>query len=137
MKRILILASLLFCCVTQAEVKFHYDTSYYSFDANDIESMVEKVRDKGPKIGTKAAWAIIKWDLNTVYSFRSTEKGCNIIVDNMELVANVTLPKWQDVINKRTEIKNWWRDYTAFITQHENLHFESALASANIFENSF
>lgn len=123
-----------FCCLAQAEVKFQYTTNFYEFDAHGIGDLVKKIKEKGPKIGNKDAWAIIKWDLNTQYSFKSTKNGCNIVVDDMELVANVTLPSWQDVKNKSAFIRDWWGKYTVFIKQHEDLHFESALTSANKFE---
>jgi len=134
MKYLAVFITLVFCSTAQAEVKFQYTTNYYSFDASDIESLVKEVKVSGPKIGANTAWAVIKWDLNTVYSFSSTDNGCNIVIDEMELKANVTLPNWQDIENKRASIREWWWDYTAFIEQHENLHFDSALSSAKNFE---
>jgi len=134
MKYLSILIMSLFCCLAQAEVKFQYTANYYKFDALDISDLVKNIKEKGPKIGGKDAWAIIKWDLNTQYSFKSTDSGCNIVIDDIELVANVTLPNWQDVKGKSAFIRDWWGKYSAFIKQHEDLHFESALSSAKTFE---
>ena len=134
MKYLAVLLMLLLCCLARAEVKFQNTTDYYSFDARGIEDLVKEIKIKGPKIGANSAWATITWDLNTLYSFKSTESGCSIVVDEMELKANVTLPNWKDVNNKRAYIRDWWEKYSTFMKQHENLHFESALASATKFE---
>lgn len=134
MKYLIIIISLLFSCFSQAEVKTEYTIIQYNFDAKNIESMVAKVKSEGPKIGGNSAWAAIKWDLVTEYSFSSNDSGCKIVIDEMELIANVTLPNWQDIEKKSTAIQNWWRKYLSFIEQHENLHFEGALTSAKDFE---
>lgn len=134
MKKLTILAMLLLCCSTQAEVTSHYTTTHYSFNARDVEDLVQKIKSKGPKIGSKTAWAIINWNLTTQYSFSSTEQGCNIVVEDMEVLANVVLPNCKNIKNKKADIQNWWKEYYAFMEKHEDLHFESALTSAKDFE---
>lgn len=134
MKRATVLASLVFSSVSQAEIQSTYIKNYYDFNAQDIKGLVASVKKTGPKVGDKTVWASIKWQLNTEYSFRSSDEGCNLVIKDMVLVAEVQLPKWQNIQKHDIGLRNWWKSYFAFVEQHENLHFDNALASAKQFE---
>lgn len=134
MKYILMIVSMFFSGLVQAEIKSQYSTSYYDFEAKDINSLVESIKVKGPKVGNKAVWASITWELNTEFSFSSTSSHCSLVVQSMELVANLALPNWLNIQSQNDELQGWWINYSNFILDHENLHFDNAMASAKGFE---
>jgi predicted secreted Zn-dependent protease len=133
MKYILLIVVVFFNAVAQAEIKSSYHTNYFDFNAKDFKSLVEAVKVVGPIINDKNAWASIKWELITEYNFYSSDIGCSLTVDSMELIANIQLPKWRNIENQKRYLRKWWAEYYSFISKHEHSHLNSAMASAKIF----
>jgi len=136
MKYVLFVSLFVFSHFVRAEVSYQYTNSYYDFSADNIKGLIKAVKNQGPKVGIKNAWAIVKWDLNTEYSFKTSEEGCKIVVESMDLLANVTLPKWTNIQNQTNTLQSWWAEYLKFITEHEGFHFDNALISAKEFETT-
>jgi len=134
MKYILLLFSIVFSGGSLAEIKSRYNTNYYHFDAESIENLVENVKKTGPKMNDKTVWAKINWELHTEYYFESNETSCHILIESMELVATLQLPNWRDIKKQSLKTRDWWGEYSSFILEHENSHFDNALLSAQRFE---
>ena len=134
MKKFFFVFFIVFNAQVNAEVSQQLTTSYFDIVADDIDSLVREVKKSGPEVRNSRAWAILQWDLNTEYYFKTLDDGCQLKIRSMDLIANVILPKWKNISENKEWLQNWWSKYLSFIKVHENGHFDIAISEAKEFE---
>lgn len=117
-----------------AEVSFEYESSFYDINAYGIDQLTEQIRNEGPNIGSRNSWAVLNWDLNTFYHFESDESGCKFVAEEVEVIAQVTLPRWINLDENKDWVRAWWKDFYAFLSSHENAHFDNVYQAAKSLE---
>ncbi|MCO4797638.1 MAG: DUF922 domain-containing protein [Colwelliaceae bacterium] len=117
-----------------AEVKPTLTTTYYDINAKNVSSLVKNVKKSGPKYNGKSVWAMLKWDLQVEYSFKSNQAGCRLVVEKVEVIANISLPNWLEREEEKRKENHWWVEFSSFINKHEIKHYENVLQQATVLE---
>lgn len=112
--------------VVKSEVK----VTYNDFSAHDLDDFVAKMGRYGPKLGTQRVWAMIQWDMNTEYVVRTTDAGCRLVANNIHVVAEITLPRWKNILEVKESTQKWWRAFFEFMETHENGHLTNVQQGA-------
>lgn len=119
-----------------AEVKPTLTTTYYDLNAKNVSSLVKNVKKSGPKYNGKSVWAMLKWDLQVEYSFKSNQSGCRLVVDKVEVIANISLPNWLERKEEKPKNNHWWIEFSNFIKEHELKHYNNVFHQATVLEKA-
>lgn len=117
-----------------AKVQYQFTTTTYEIKANNIDDLLIKVQQNGPKLKQHNSWAVLSWDLNTEYHFISNQQGCQLIADQISIIAEVTLPYWKNIDDNNPSVRKWWKKFTDFIKIHEDKHFTNVYKIASALE---
>ncbi len=118
-----------------AKVEKKLSIEYYPVKGKNVEELRDSVRENGPSMATgRKLWAKAAWEIVTEFHFKSVETGCLFIVDNIAVVADVSLPKWQNVDMRSPKTLAWWQEFSQFMSEHENLHVDNVVKQASALE---
>lgn len=132
----IVIFAILFCNKGVAEVKETLTTTYFDVKGRNVSSLIENLKTTGPKFEDRSVWAILKWDLKVEFSFKSNQEGCQLVVKEVEVLADISIPSWQDSQKRNRKIKNWWNDFIIFIKEHENKHYKNVFHQASVLQKN-
>jgi len=121
----------IFCSFSSiANVKATLNITHYDIHAKTVAQAIKQIRSNGPKSSGLDAWALFRSDISTEYRFQSDATGCSLLADNTTVLGEIIVPKWINIAQTSPKTQRWWRDFSAFILEHENLHYQATLEQA-------
>jgi predicted secreted Zn-dependent protease len=110
-------------------------TGFYDIKGNDEKSLDRSVRKLGPQNGH--AFASTELRLVPLDIHPSTDaRGCRVGTAKIKVVANITLPRWQDRSGATGDLKRGFDNYAAYAKLHEQQHVKIGEAAAGALEAS-
>ena len=110
-------------------------TGFYDIKGKDEKSLDRSVRKFGPQNGH--AFASTELKLVPLDIRPSTDaRGCRVGTAKIKVVANITLPRWQDRSGASSDLRRGFDNYAAYAKVHEQQHVKIGEAAAIALEAS-
>ncbi|MEO0497280.1 MAG: DUF922 domain-containing protein [Pseudomonadota bacterium] len=127
----LISAALLLTACTTSQVS----TGYYDLEGSTGDELDRQIRLKGPAQGHALASAAIRFKPVDI-SFREDDNGCRVSQARLQVIANITLPRWQNRLGSEPGLRAAFNNLQRYARAHERTHVRIAELSARDMERS-
>jgi predicted secreted Zn-dependent protease len=110
-------------------------TGFYDIKGKDAKSLDRSVRRLGPQNGHAFASTelrLVPLDIRPA----TDSRGCRVGTAKIKVVANITLPRWQDRSGAAPELRRGFDNYAAYAKLHEKQHVKIGEAAAGALETA-
>ncbi|MEM1364903.1 MAG: DUF922 domain-containing protein [Pseudomonadota bacterium] len=127
----LIAAALLLTACTTSQVT----TGYYDLEGSTGAQLDRQIRLKGPAKGHALASAAIRFKPVDI-SFRERADGCRVSNAAIQVIANITLPRWTQRAGSEPGLRAAFNNLQRYARWHEKTHVRIAEAAARDMERT-
>lgn len=127
---IVLAATLLAACTTS-----QVTTGYYDLEGSTGEQLDRQIRLKGPAKGHALASAAIRFKPLDI-SFREDAAGCAVSRARIQVIANITLPRWQNRLGSEEGLRRAFNNLQNYARAHEKTHVRIAELAAREMESA-
>ncbi|MEO0636663.1 MAG: DUF922 domain-containing protein [Pseudomonadota bacterium] len=110
-------------------------TGYYDLEGQTGEELDRQIRLKGPAQGHALASAAIRFKPVGI-DFREDDRGCRVSRAAIQVIANITLPRWTNRLGSEPELRAAFNELQRYARVHEQTHVRIAEAAARDMERS-